>query len=314
MSIFGSQVRGSNFSSQPPNLGYPEGFEGGFQPPFQNDPFGSNQGGYAVDTTYFDKFFERNFRATVNELKRINSNQFNLATLQLNPYLLKSELLFFVDVKGIHEGSIFKELEQGVCFVSSKKELSVEGFYAFKHQRKASLRPPEGFRLVGTTTFISVPNRYVSPDTSVEYVGTDMVAEGVYIQYYWVKVDKLFRAPTYAVSLATNKVKNHLGGLSLVLTNGSTLYLVVQDRSAMRNTETKNIYFVNRSFDECMAYIKDVRGFLVRMGKTFDYNLFDIQKEVDGLQTTYNLVTKELTPTMTRDEGLFEMSLADEGI
>ena len=40
--------------------------------------------------------------------------------------------------------------------------------------------------------------------------------------------------------MSLKRVSDHLGGLSVILTNGVTLYLVVQDRSRMRNTETKN--------------------------------------------------------------------------
>lgn len=263
---------------------------------------------------FMDKVFEREFKQTMAHIKSLSPSVFGLHHLNLVQSPIGSELLSFVKVKGISSESLFKELEDcDFAFLSSKKEFTENGHLAFSKLGLTSIKAPKGFRLVAFASSLKIPNGYKSPDPQVEYVGLDEVVEGVSLQYFWIAEDFLYRRETEVVTVSLKRVSDHLGGRSLILTNGISLYLVIQDRSRMRNTETKNIYYVGTTVDECKAEIESIYNRLVDLGLAFPLEEFQIQKEVGGLITTVNLVSKELEPTMDLDPVAFEVSLAEEG-
>lgn len=262
---------------------------------------------------YMDKIFEQEFKRTMVLVKELSPSVFELEHLDLVQSPVSSELQFFVSIKGFSSDNIFKELETcDFCFVSTKKEFSEDGHKAFSKLSIESIKAPKGYRLVACASKIQVPNSYKSPDPQIDYVGTDKVAEGVYLQYFWISEDWLYREETEVVTVSLKRVANHLGGISLVLTNGSLLYLVVQDRSRMRNTETKNIYYLGKSVEECLEEIKVMQGALIMKGFAFPEEEFQIQKEVGGVYIPTNLVREQLEPTMDLEPIMFEVSLAEE--
>ena len=263
---------------------------------------------------YMDKIFEQEFKRTMALVKEMSPSVFGLEHLDLVQSPVSSELQFFVSIKGFSSDNIFKELETcDFCFVSNKKEFTEDGHKAFSKLSIESVKAPKGYRLVACASKIQVPNSYKSPDPQIDYVGTDKVAEDAYLQYFWISEDWLYREETEVVTVSLKRVANHLGGISLMLTNGSLLYLVVQDRSRMRNTETKNIYYLGKSVEECLQEIKVMQETLVVKGFAFPEDEFQIQKEVGGVYLPTNLVREQLEPTMDLEPVMFEVSLAEEG-
>lgn len=262
---------------------------------------------------FMDKIFEREFKQVMSHIKSLSPSVFGLHHLSLVQSPISSELLSYVKIKGLSSENLFKELEDcDFVFVSTKKEFGENGHLAFSKLNLETIKPPKGYRLVACASDIKVPNGYVSPDPQIEYVGQDEVLDGFSLQYFWVSEEFLYRQETEVVTVSLKRVSDHLGGLSIVLTNGITLYLVVQDRSRMRNTETKNIYYVGTSVDECKQEIHTMYDRLVELGLAFPPEEFMVQKEVAGLVTTVSLVSKELDPTMDLDPIAFEVSMAEE--
>lgn len=263
---------------------------------------------------FMDKVFEREFKQTMAYIKSLSPTVFGLHHLELAQSPIGSELLSFVKIKGLSSENLFKELEDcDFAFISTKKEFSEKGHLAYSKLNLQSVKAPKGYRLVACASDILVPNGYKSPDPQIEYVGQDEIIEGAVLQYYWIAEEFMYRQETEVVTVSLKRVSDHLGGRSVTLTNGISLYLVVQDRSRMRNTETKNIYFVGNTVEECKEQIVSMYNRLVELGLAFPSDEFTIQKEIGGILTTVNLAYKELEPTMDLDPVAFEVSLAEEG-
>lgn len=263
---------------------------------------------------FMDKVFEREFKQTMAYIKSMSPTVFGLHHLELTQSPIGSELLSFVKIKGLSSENLFKELEEcEFVFISTKKEFSEKGHLAYSKLNLQSVKAPKGYRLVACASTIPIPNGYKSPDPQIEYVGQDEIMEGAVLQYFWIAEEFLYRIETEVVTVSLKRVSDHLGGRSVVLTNGITVYLVVQDRSRMRNTETKNIYFVGNTVEECKEQIVSMYNRLVELGLAFPSDEFTIQKEIGGILTTVNLAYKELEPTMDLDPVAFEVSLAEEG-
>ena len=284
---------------------YEETFEGvGVSPIPQN----------LSQSPFMDKVFEREFKQTMAYIKSMSPTVFGLHYLELTQSPIGSELLSFVKIKGLSSENLFKELEEcEFVFISTKKEFSEKGHLAYSKLNLQSVKAPKGYRLVACASAIPIPNSYKSPDPQIEYVGQDEIMEGVVLQYFWIAEEFLYRVETEVVTVSLKRVSDHLGGRSVVLTNGITVYLVVQDRSRMRNTETKNIYFVGNTVEECKEQIVSMYNRLVELGLAFPSDEFTIQKEIGGILTTVNLAYKDLEPTMDLDPVAFEVSLAEEG-
>ena len=260
-----------------------------------------------------DRIFEREFKQVINHIKSLSPSVFGLHHLDLVQSPIASELLTFVKIKGLSSDNLFKELEDcDFVYVSTKKEFSDKGFLAFSKLNLDNIKAPKGYRLVACASDIKIPNGYVSPDPQIEYVGQDEVLEGLSLQYFWISEDFLYRQETEVVTVSLKRVSDHLGGLSVILTNGVTLYLVVQDRSRMRNTETKNIYYVGTSVDECKQEITAMYNRLVELDLAFPREDYTIQKETAGIVSTVSLVSKDLEPTMDLDLIAFEVSMSEE--
>lgn len=269
---------------------------------------------YSPQSPFMDKVFEREFKQTMAYTKSMSPTVFGLHHLELAQSPIGSELLSFVKIKGLSSENLFKELEDcEFVFISTKKEFSDKGHLAYSKLNLQSIKAPKGYRLVACSSSILVPNGYKSPDPQIEYVGQDEILEGAVLQYFWVAEEFLYRVETEVVTVSLKRVSDHLGGRSVVLTNGIAVYLVVQDRSRMRNTETKNIYFVGNTVEECKEQIVSMYNHLVEFGLAFPSDEFTIQKEIGGILTTVNLAYKELEPTMDLDPVAFEVSLAEEG-
>lgn len=269
---------------------------------------------YFPQSPFMDKVFEREFKQTMAYIKSMSPTVFGLHHLELTQSPISSELLSFVNIKGLSSENLFKELEEcEFVFISTKKEFSEKGHLAYSKLNLQSVKAPKGYRLVACASAIPIPNGYKSPDPQIEYVGQDEIMEGAILQYFWVAEEFLYRVETEVVTVSLKRVSDHLGGRSVVLTNGISLYLVVQDRSRMRNTETKNIYFVGNTVEECKEQIVSMYNRLVELGLAFPSDEFTIQKEIGGILTTVNLAYKELEPTMDLDPVVFEVSLAEEG-
>ena len=268
---------------------------------------------YTTSSLFMDRIFEREFKQVINHIKSLSPSVFGLHHLDLVQSPIASELLTFVKIKGLSSDNLFKELEDcDFVYVSTKKEFSDKGFLAFSKLNLDSIKAPKGYRLVACASDIKIPNGYVSPDPQIEYVGQDEVLEGLSLQYFWISEDFLYRQETEVVTVSLKRVSDHLGGLSVILTNGVTLYLVVQDRSRMRNTETKNIYYVGTSVDECKQEITVMYNRLVELDLAFPREDYTIQKETAGIISTVSLVSKELEPTMDLDLIAFEVSMSEE--
>ncbi len=269
---------------------------------------------HSHQSPFMDKVFEREFKQTMAYIKSISPTVFGLHHLELAQSPIGSELLSFVKIKGLSSENLFKELEDcEFVFISTKKEFSDKGHLAYSKLNLQSIKAPKGYRLIACSSSILVPNSYKSPDPQIEYVGQDEILEGAVLQYFWIAEEFLYRVETEVVTVSLKRVSDHLGGRSVTLTNGISLYLVVQDRSRMRNTETKNIYFVGNTVEECKEQIESMYNRLVELGLAFPSDEFTIQKEVGGILTTVNLAYKELEPTMDLDPVAFEVSLAEEG-
>lgn len=269
---------------------------------------------HSHQSPFMDKVFEREFKQTMAYIKSMSPTVFGLHHLELAQSPIGSELLSFVKIKGLSSENLFKELEDcEFVFISTKKEFSDKGHLAYSKLNLQSIKAPKGYRLVACSSSILVPNGYKSPDPQIEYVGQDEIIEGAVLQYYWIAEEFLYRQETEVVTVSLKRVSDHLGGCSVVLTNGISVYLVVQDRSRMRNTETKNIYFVGNTVEECKEQIVSMYNRLVELGLAFPSDEFTIQKEIGGILTTVNLAYKELEPTMDLDPVAFEVSLAEEG-
>lgn len=263
---------------------------------------------------FMDKVFEREFKQTMAYIKSMSPTVFGLHHLELTQSPIGSELLSFVKIKGLSSENLFKELEEcEFVFISTKKEFSEKGHLAYSKLNLQSVKAPKGYRLVACASTIPIPNSYKSPDPQIEYVGQDEIMEGAVLQYFWIAEEFLYRVETEVVTVSLKRVSDHLGGRSVVLTNGITVYLVVQDRSRMRNTETKNIYFVGNTVEECKEQIVSMYNRLVELGLAFPSDEFTVQKEIGGILTTVNLAYKELEPTMDLAPVAFEVSLAEEG-
>lgn len=268
---------------------------------------------YTTSSLFMDRIFEREFKQVINHIKSLSPSVFGLHHLDLVQSPIASELLTFVKIKGLSTDNLFKELEDcDFVYVSTKKEFSDKGFLAFSKLNLDSIKAPKGYRLVACASDIKIPNGYVSPDPQIEYVGQDEVLEGLSLQYFWISEDFLYRQETEVVTVSLKRVSDHLGGLSVILTNGVTLYLVVQDRSRMRNTETKNIYYVGTSVDECKQEITAMYNRLVELDLAFPREDYTIQKETAGIVSTVSLVSKDLEPTMDLDLIAFEVSMSEE--
>ena len=268
---------------------------------------------YTTSSLFMDRIFEREFKQVINHIKSLSPSVFGLHHLDLVQSPIASELLTFVKIKGLSTDNLFKELEEcDFVYVSTKKEFSDKGFLAFSKLNLGNIKAPKGYRLVACASDIKIPNGYVSPDPQIEYVGQDEVLEGLSLQYFWISEDFLYRQETEVVTVSLKRVSDHLGGLSVILTNGVTLYLVVQDRSRMRNTETKNIYYVGTSVDECKQEITAMYNRLVELDLAFPREDYTIQKETAGIISTVSLVSKELEPTMDLDFIAFEVSMSEE--
>ena len=269
---------------------------------------------YSPQSPFMDKVFEREFKQTMAYIKSMSPTVFGLHHLELTQSPIGSELLSFVKIKGLSSENLFKELEDcEFVFISTKKEFSEKGHLAYAKMNLQSIKAPKGYRLVACASAIPIPNGYKSPDPQIEYVGQDEIMEGAILQYFWIAEEFLYRVETEVVTVSLKRVSDHLGGRSVVLTNGISVYLVVQDRSRMRNTETKNIYFVGNTVEECKEQIVSMYNRLVELGLAFPRDEFTIQKEIGGILTTVNLAYKELEPTMDLDPLAFEVSLAEEG-
>lgn len=263
---------------------------------------------------FMDKVFEREFKQTMAYIKSMSPTVFGLHHLELAQSPIGSELLSFVKIKGLSSENLFKELEEcEFVYISTKKEFSEKGHLAYSKLNLQLVKAPKGYRLVACASAIPIPNGYKSPDPQIEYVGQDEIMEGAVLQYFWIAEEFLYRIETEVVTVSLKRVSDHLGGRSVVLTNGISVYLVVQDRSRMRNTETKNIYFVGNTVEECKEQIVSMYNRLVELGLAFPSDEFTIQKEISGILTTVNLAYKELEPTMDLDPVAFEVSLAEEG-
>lgn len=268
---------------------------------------------YTTSSLFMDRIFEREFKQVINHIKSLSPSVFGLHHLDLVQSPIASELLTFVKIKGLSSDNLFKELEDcDFVYVSTKKEFSDKGFLAFSKLSLDNIKAPRGYCLVACASDIKIPNGYVSPDPQIEYVGQDEVLEGLSLQYFWISEDFLYRQETEVVTVSLKRVSDHLGGLSVILTNGVTLYLVVQDRSRMRNTETKNIYYVGTSVDECKQEITAMYNRLVELDLAFPREDYTIQKETAGIISTVSLVSKELEPTMDLDFIAFEVSMSEE--
>ena len=284
---------------------YEETFEGvGVSPTPQHFP----------QSPFVDKVFEREFKQTMAYIKSMSPTVFGLHHLELTQSPIGSELLSFVKIKGLSSENLFKELEEcEFVFISTKKDFSEKGHLAYSKLNLQSVKAPKGYRLVACASAIPSPNSYKSPDPQIEYVGQDEIMEGAVLQYFWIAEEFLYRVETEVVTVSLRRVSDHLGGRSVVLTNGISVYLVVQDRSRMRNTETKNIYFVGNTVEECKEQIVSMYNRLVELGLAFPNDEFTVQKEIGGILKTVNLAYKELEPTMDLDPVAFEVSLAEEG-
>lgn len=255
--------------------------------------------------SFFDRVFEREFKTVITNLKRSTSPTFNVADLGLEPTLESTIVKEYLKVKDIPETSIFKDLNgEIVARVSEDSFDSVDFSYMLENN---TLRAPKGYVTVVSKRLIRVLNKSAI-DKSIIYVGIGHIGS-VRLQILYVSEELAYPLPTYAVTIATKRVSNHYGGYELLLTNAHKVNIVIQNRTRLKNTEAKNVYYVSPDLEETKNQINRFRSFLVNSGRSFYPDLFKVNVDVNGLSTDYNLVESELAPT--EDVDLFiEFSIA----
>ena len=118
----------------------------------------------------------------------------------------------------------------------------------------------------------------------------------------------LYSKPTYTVTASVNKVAKHFGARSLVLLTSNKVYLSIQDRTKMRNTDAKNVLFISGDLNECLQVIDEEHARLISEGHAFQDSLFEIDD--DGF--VYNLVYEDFDATMDDFELDSDLSRAEK--
>lgn len=259
---------------------------------------------------YFDKQFVREFKSVIQELKVSTSTQFNLNLLGIPKNDLSTVVYRYAEIRGVDETSVFSALNGKPACISNITELSENGFYSFSNRAK-SLRVSKDKVLVGSQELIKIPNKYVSPDNRISYLGLDKYEDGSYMLFYAVSKELVYPKPTYVVTISTKKVANHYGGREILLTNGREVQIVVQDRTRIRSTDAKSVYYMTSSLSQALDTIDQMHKFLVQEGKTFHPIYFKIEDDGADGGVSYNLVYKDLDATEDIGETIVDYSLKE---
>lgn len=258
--------------------------------------------------SYFDSKFETEFKQVMQSIRRSTSTQFNLSNLKLEPTKMSDSVLKFVQIKGIKAHSVFKQLEGKFGYITNKQELSKKGKYAYSNKNQ-SLSVPKDSVLVAMHDLLKVPNNTKDIEDRVTYLGVDVV-DNKGVQYYAMSKDIVYPQMTYVVTISTKTVQNHFGGVSLLLTNARKIQIVIQDRSRIRATDAKSVYFITSSIEEARGYINKVQNYLIHNGFAFHPSLFEIVSEQDGIDRSYNLTKVVLEGTEDLPNDIIDFSLS----
>ena len=290
--------------------------------------------------SYFDSKFETEFKQVMQSIRRSTSTQFNLSNLKLEPTKMSDSVLKFVQIKGIKAHSVFKQLEGKFGYITNKQELSEKGKYAYSNKNQ-SLSVSKDSVLVAMHDLLKVPNNTKDIEDRITYLGVDVV-DNKGVQYYAMSKDIVYPQMTYVVTISTKTVQNHFGGVSLLLTNARKIQIVIQDRSRIRATDAKSVYFITSgvvlaaldawfllpfiawiitfglilqtfitsSIEEARGYINKVQNYLIHNGFAFHPSLFEIVSEQDGVDRSYNLTKVVLEGTEDLPNDIIDFSLS----
>lgn len=262
---------------------------------------------------YLEKNFVKEFRSVMVGLRRNSSAQFNLSFLGIEPNGLSEEITTFAKLKGISEQSFFNELNDKKVFISNRKTLNETGKYSFKNASK-TLSVPSDCVLVAYNQLVRVPNNYIDTFSKVKYLGIEKsVHTNSPIMYFSVPKKFVYPLKTFVVTISTNNVTKHLGGVSVILTNGQKVNIVIQDRSLIRKANAKSVYAISDSLEDANSKVKLISESLVVNKRAFNPMHFNVTDESTGL--TYNLTKKVLDANYDLDEFIADLSISQlEGL
>lgn len=258
---------------------------------------------------FFEKQFTTEFKRVMNDVKRVSSGQYNINSLGFNFTPLVDYIKEFVTIRGISTDKVYEELNGKDGFIYGGKTIE-NGAYAYSN-RGESLNVDKDYDLVAINEFIRIPNNYKPTTKDVVYLGYEVINVGgleTSVMLFKVKKSCVYTKPTYSVTASVNKVARHFGARSVLLLTSNKVYLSVQDRTRMRNTDAKNVIYIGSSIEECMVVIYEEHERLIKDGYAFQ----DVFFEVDDEGMVYNLVFEDYDATMDDFEIDSDLSRAEK--
>lgn len=244
---------------------------------------------------FFDKQFTSEFRRVMGDVKRVSSGQYNINSLDFNFTPLVDYIRELVVIKGISTDKVYEELNGKEGYLYGAKTIE-NGAYAYSNKAE-SLNVDKDYDLIAVPEFIRIPNNYTPTTKDVVYLGYEVLEfEGVSMSLMLFKVKKtcVYSKPTFTVTASVNKVAKHFGARSILLLTSNKVYLSIQDRTRMRNTDAKNVIYIGGSLEDCKVVINEEHERLIKDGHAFQDALFEVDD--DGM--VYNLVYEEFDATM----------------
>lgn len=257
---------------------------------------------------FFDKQFATEFRRVLSDVRKVNSGQYNINSLEFEFTPLVDYIKEFVEIKGISTDKVYEELNGKTGYLYGVKNIE-NGAYAYSNKGE-TLGVDKDYEVVAITDFIRIPNNYTPTTKDVVYLGYEILeinGEKVPLMLFKVKSTCIYSKPTYCMTASVNKVAKHLGARSLILLTGNKVYLSVQDRTKIRNTDAKNVIYIGGSIEDCLEVIEEEHERLIADGFAFQDSVFEIDDE--GL--VYNLVYEEFDATMDDFEIDSDLSRAE---
>lgn len=257
----------------------------------------------------FTRTFVKEFRSVMSSVKAQLGKHFNLASLEIPRDVLLSYAKNYVRVQGVKDDPVYMELNGLTGFIYGREQISDKGGYAFSNVDK-TLSVGKDYIVFAVSHPIRIPNRYKAVTDKVRYLGFEKVDFPTGVRGYLlfaVHKELIYPVDTFVVTIGVNNVREHLGGVEVMLTNGFRLYIVVQERNRIRNTEQKNMYQITTNLDTALSCVNDIHAMLVFSGKVFNPSYYNIEDEFD----TYNLVYKPLEATTGVSMSMEDLSLKD---
>ena len=258
---------------------------------------------------FFDKQFAMEFRRVMGDVRKVSSGQYNINSLGFKFTPLVEYIREIVEIKDISTDAVYQELNGKIGYLYGAKKIE-HGDYAYSNKEE-TLNVDKDYDVVAITEFIKIPNNYKPTTKDAVYLGYEVLEleeETLYLMLFKVKKTCVYSKPTYTVTASVNKVAKHFGARSLVLLTSNKVYLSIQDRTKMRNTDAKNVLFIAGDVNECLQVIDEEHARLISEGHAFQDSLFEIDD--DGF--VYNLVYEDFDATMDDFELDSDLSRAEK--